>query len=81
MNRVVQKLDKPEGSAGVARQTRPHDLRHVSLHARAILIEGAADGIALKRRKLKTIAAIEECRRAAIPRASDDRAVRNELIC
>jgi two-component system, cell cycle sensor histidine kinase and response regulator CckA len=31
MNRVVQKLDKPEGSAGVAQQTRPHDLRHVSI--------------------------------------------------
>jgi len=31
MNRVVQKLDKPEGSAGVTRQTRQHDLRHVSI--------------------------------------------------
>jgi DNA-binding NtrC family response regulator len=31
MNRVVQKLDRPEGSAGVARQTRQHDLRHVSI--------------------------------------------------
>jgi len=31
MNRVAQKLEKPEGSAGVARQTRQHDLRHVSI--------------------------------------------------
>ena len=31
MNRVVQKLDKPEGSAGVVRQTRQHDLRRVSI--------------------------------------------------
>jgi two-component system, cell cycle sensor histidine kinase and response regulator CckA len=31
MNRVAQKLDKPEGSAGVVRQTRQHDLRHVSI--------------------------------------------------
>jgi two-component system cell cycle sensor histidine kinase/response regulator CckA len=31
MNRVVQRLDKPEGSAGVIRQTRQHDLRHVSI--------------------------------------------------
>jgi two-component system, cell cycle sensor histidine kinase and response regulator CckA len=31
MNRVVQKLQKPEGSAGAARQARQHDLRHVSI--------------------------------------------------
>ena len=31
MNRVVQKLEKPEVSAVVARQTRQHDLRHVSI--------------------------------------------------
>jgi signal transduction histidine kinase len=31
MNRVMQKLEKPEVSAVVARQTRQHDLRHVSI--------------------------------------------------
>jgi two-component system, cell cycle sensor histidine kinase and response regulator CckA len=31
MDRVAQKLEKPEGSAGVAGQTRQHDLRHVSI--------------------------------------------------
>ena len=31
MDRVAQKLEKPEGSAGVARQGPQHDLRHVSI--------------------------------------------------
>src|SRR5215475_7529270 len=31
MNRVAQKLEKPEGSAGVAQPARQHDLRHVSI--------------------------------------------------
>jgi len=31
MNRVVQKLEQSEVSAAVARQTRQHDLRHVSI--------------------------------------------------
>ena len=31
MNRLAQKLEKPEGSAGVARQTHQPDLRHVSI--------------------------------------------------
>ena len=31
MNRVLQKLERLEGSAVVARQTRQHDLRHVSI--------------------------------------------------
>src|SRR6185503_13577772 len=31
MNRVAQKLEKPEGSGGIVRETRPHDLRHVSV--------------------------------------------------
>src|SRR5262245_28087970 len=31
MDRVAQKIEKPEGSAGVARPARQHDLRHVSI--------------------------------------------------
>src|SRR4030095_8769319 len=31
MDRVAQKLEKPEGSAGVPRQARQHDIRHVSI--------------------------------------------------
>jgi signal transduction histidine kinase len=31
MDRVAQKLEKPEGSGGIVREARPHDLRHVSV--------------------------------------------------